>query len=73
MTTGTLRYRRRVGLTAVAAMVSVASGFGVAGASTPGSQSVTVPAAGHSVTVHWTGTIEPGSDPSSDCDTVSGA
>jgi len=42
-------------------------------ASTPSSQSVTVPStAGQTVTVNWTGTILPGSHPTSNCATASG-
>jgi hypothetical protein len=52
--------------------ISSVSGAGAL-ASTPASQTVTVPQPGHTVTVRWTGTIEPGSDPTSDCNTAGGA
>lgn len=57
----------------VLASVLAAGSSGGALASTPSSQTVTVPTAGHTVTVHWKGTILPGSDPTSDCSTAGGA
>jgi amidase len=39
----------------------------VASASTPASQNVSVPNAGRTVHVEWTGTVPPGADPTSDC------
>lgn len=62
-------------LLATAAVLGGAALAGVGGAadaSTPGQQSVTVPAAGHATKLTWTGTIAPGSDPTSDCDDAQG-
>jgi hypothetical protein len=59
------------------AMTALAAGGAAAvtpaTASTPAAQTVTVPKPGHSVTVRWSGTILPGSDPTSDCSTAGGA
>jgi hypothetical protein len=63
----------RLSLAGAALAVVVTAAVGVtAEASTPGSQSVTVPAAGHTTTITWTGTINPGSDPTSDCNDAQG-
>jgi hypothetical protein len=55
------------------ATVSAVGAIGVgAQASSPSSQTVTAPSAGHTTTITWTGTILPGSDPTSDCNDAQG-
>jgi len=63
----------RLAIAAAAVGVAAAGALGAsAQASTPGSQSASVPAVGHTTTVTWTGTIDPGSDPTSDCNDAQG-
>src|SRR3954451_23776483 len=71
---GRFRTQRTRGvLLALLLCAGLALAVSTGSASTPSSQSVTVPStAGQTVTVNWTGTILPGSHPTSNCATASG-
>ena len=64
------RFKWLVGLVAVGLAAVIA---GPSSASQPASQSVSAPAAPGNVTVTWSGTIPPGADPTSECNTAGGA
>jgi hypothetical protein len=68
--------RRRLLLLAlsVLAITAGALGFAAVGSgSEPATQDITVPAAGSSTSIQWTGTIPPNANPTSDCSQATGS
>src|SRR5436305_14389664 len=57
---------------AVTAATTLFGGAAATQASTPPSQIATVPDVGQTSTITWTGTIAPGSNPTSDCSNLDG-
>src|SRR3954447_1984283 len=65
--------RYRFHLLAIGLTAALVLAVGASSASTPSSQSISVPSsAGQTATVNWTGTILPASHPTSSCATAAG-
>jgi len=65
-----MKRKRLVSAAAVLAVAGVLGGAAAIRASEPEEQSATVPAAGQTTTVSWTGTIPAGAHATSDCSTL---